>query len=137
MGRSVKPSGVFDPPVGRTTSVVVLKRYISEGREDVRIVMSLSTQASTEVFEIEGRRGSLQFASENIFTDEVGTSYRAYCFRLNVGCIYDVFCSLHVANRSGIVVKTRVCGDFERECIAGVCGIRDYCWAFLGDRNNA
>lgn len=72
MGRTPAPKGGFDPPVGRKTSIVVLKKFLSEGEEDVRIVVSLSAQSSTEVFEIEPRIGKLQFAAENVFTDEVG-----------------------------------------------------------------
>jgi len=70
MGRVPKPKGAFNPPTGRKTSIVVLKRFISESREDVRIVVSLSTQSSTEVFQVEPRNGSIQFAGENVFSDE-------------------------------------------------------------------
>ena len=69
-GRTPTPHGPFDPPTGRKTSIIILKRVVSEIKEDVRIVASLSTQSSTEVFQVDPRSGSLQFAGESVFTDE-------------------------------------------------------------------
>ncbi|KAI8110287.1 hypothetical protein M9435_001965 [Picochlorum sp. BPE23] len=69
-GRTPRPTGPFDPPIGRKTSIIVLKKVLYEGKDDVRIVTSLSTQSSTEVFEIDSEHGVLRFASESVFTDE-------------------------------------------------------------------
>lgn len=71
--------GFFDPPIGRKTSIIVLKRRISEEKEDVRIVTSLSTLSSTEVFQIDPRSGSLQFGTpEHTFTDEASAVESLY-----------------------------------------------------------
>jgi hypothetical protein len=71
--------GVFDPPVGRKTSIIILKRRISEEKEDVRIITSLSTRSSTEMFQIDPRSGSLQCATPVYqFTDEASAVESLY-----------------------------------------------------------
>lgn len=72
--------GFFDPPVGRKTSILVFKRRIPvDGREDVRLVTSLSTVSCTEVFQIEPRRGSLEFGSPvHEYTDEASAVESLY-----------------------------------------------------------
>lgn len=88
--RGGKGRGFFDPPIGRKTSVLVLKRRLSDDKEDVRIVTSLSTMSSTEMFRIDPRSGSLEFETPiHQFTDEasaVGSLYKQGYVEVIRGC---------------------------------------------------
>jgi len=64
-------AGPFDPPIGRQSSVVVLSRRFNDAWGDYRIVTTISTRSSTDVLEVNSSTGTLLFAADHSFTDEV------------------------------------------------------------------
>ena len=69
--------GWFDPPVGRQSSVVIVARRLAVdyGRNEYRIVTTLSTRSSTEVLQIDPADGGLKFAQDHSFSDEVSSFF--------------------------------------------------------------
>jgi hypothetical protein len=65
--------GWFDPPVGRQSSVVIVSRRLAVdyGRNEYRIVTTLSTRSSTEVLQVDPADGGLKLAQDHSFSDEV------------------------------------------------------------------